>query len=59
MEITPQIKTCPKCGTEFKCFGEEDCWCETYQILQKDLIRITQEYSDCLCQDCLGEYASD
>jgi hypothetical protein len=52
-------KQCPKCGKTFPCLGEEDCWCESYQILQKDFLRITQAYSDCLCSDCLKEYTSE
>jgi len=52
-------KKCPKCGVAFKCLGEEDCWCESYQILQKDFLHITQNYNDCLCPACLKEYTSD
>jgi hypothetical protein len=59
IKIAPKNKTCPKCGAGFECQGEEDCWCESYQILQKDFLRITQTYSDCLCPSCLKEYASD
>jgi hypothetical protein len=59
LKIASQDKTCPKCGATFLCQGEDDCWCENYQILQKDFLRITQEFSDCLCPECLKEYASD
>jgi len=52
-------KKCPKCGAAFECLGEEDCWCESYQILQKDFLIITQNYNDCLCPTCLKEYTSD
>ncbi len=59
MKIAAQDKTCPRCGAKFKCLGDGDCWCESYPILQKDFLRITQEYSDCLCPECLKEYTSD
>jgi hypothetical protein len=39
--------------------GERDCWCESYQILQKDFLRITRDYGDCLCPDCLKLYTSE
>ena len=59
MKMAAINKTCPQCGTSFQCLGEEDCWCESYQILQKDFLRITQSYRDCLCPLCLKEYTSD
>ena len=59
IKIASKDKKCPKCGASFACQGEEDCWCESYQILQKDFLRITQAYNDCLCPECLKEYTSD
>ncbi len=59
MKLAHFNKSCPRCGKKFNCTGEEDCWCEGYNILQKDFIRITQDFNDCLCPDCLSEYTSD
>jgi hypothetical protein len=59
MESKDSLKICPRCGNSFRCLGERDCWCESYQILQKDFIRITQDFGDCLCPDCLKRYTSD
>jgi ribosomal protein L34E len=59
MKIAGKNKKCPKCGDSFQCLGDEDCWCESYQILQKDFLRITQAYNDCLCPECLKEYTSE
>jgi hypothetical protein len=59
MKTAGNEKKCPRCGATFRCLGDQDCWCESVQILQKDFIRITQSYSDCLCPACLKEYASD
>lgn len=51
------LKKCPACGKFFKCLGEDDCWCENYQINKKEFFVISERYSDCLCQSCLAEYA--
>lgn len=59
LRMAPQNKTCPVCGASFQCMGEEDCWCESYQILQKDFLRIAQRYDDCLCPACLKEYTAE
>lgn len=50
------IKTCPECKKQFTCDGDNDCWCEQVQVLKKDMIRIMERYTDCLCPDCLSEY---
>ncbi|MBL7112776.1 MAG: cysteine-rich CWC family protein [Bacteroidales bacterium] len=54
-----EIKTCPKCGREFECFSDDDCWCEKLQIHRKDYLEIIQKYDDCLCADCLIDYAEE
>jgi hypothetical protein len=59
MKQAGRDKNCPKCGASFRCLGDEDCWCEDYQILQKDFLRITLDYNDCLCPQCLKQYTSD
>jgi hypothetical protein len=23
------MKKCPRCGKEFACYGDNDCWCES------------------------------
>jgi hypothetical protein len=49
-------KTCPSCGAQFTCTGEDDCWCENYTILRKDMYRLAQSYVDCICPECLKGY---
>jgi hypothetical protein len=57
MKMTsPDIKTCPSCGTSFTCTGNEDCWCEKVRINKKEMLLIMQKYNDCLCPDCLKKY---
>jgi hypothetical protein len=52
-------KSCPKCGASFECFPDADCWCENYQIHRKDYLEIVQKFDDCLCPDCLKNYAEE
>ena len=54
--IQMATKICPECGRKFTCDGDNDCWCEHSQVLKKDMIRIMERYTDCLCPDCLSEY---
>jgi hypothetical protein len=49
-------KTCPKCGAEFSCEGEKDCWCEKVQIHKPQMIEIMERYTDCICPDCMRKY---
>jgi hypothetical protein len=53
-----KVKGCPKCGTKFKCEGE-DCWCHNYQILNKNVHYIRITWDDCLCPSCLKEFAEN
>lgn len=54
-----KLKKCPKCGKFFTCQGKDDCWCESYQIPKKEFIRLNNEYTDCLCQECLKGYEGE
>jgi hypothetical protein len=54
----PKNKCCPKCGSQFHCQGE-DCWCEQYHILPKDLHYIRATWNDCLCPQCLKAFAEN
>ena len=51
------LKRCPSCGRFFACRGEEDCWCERFQIHRKEYVELTEKYSDCICPQCLSKYA--
>ena len=52
-------KTCPSCGSGFTCTGDDDCWCESYTILRKDMYKLLQTYTDCICPDCLKKYETN
>ncbi len=53
-------KTCPKCGTGFRCYnkGVQSCWCENYTLFPETLKYLQQTYSNCLCEDCLGIFSA-
>ena len=53
------LKHCPKCGNEFRCQGDADCWCENVRLHRRQMLQILQEYTDCLCPDCLMSYEED
>jgi hypothetical protein len=55
--MTGTLKRCPSCGKFFTCRKDEDCWCEKFQIHKKDFLRLRQDYTDCICADCLANYA--
>ncbi len=54
-----KIKTCPRCGKEFECLHNQDCWCMDYKISPENLELIKKTYPDCLCPDCLASYSQN
>lgn len=51
-------KICPKCGQLFACVEQDTCWCEGMNVERDMLRKIRICYFDCLCPDCLQEYAT-
>lgn len=54
-----QVKTCPACGRSFQCFGSPDCWCASVRLPDKALVELRAKYVDCLCEDCLRNFAAN
>ncbi|MBQ4421321.1 MAG: cysteine-rich CWC family protein [Bacteroidales bacterium] len=50
-------KICPKCKEEFECKHNENCFCMKYSISEQNLNILKKEFDNCLCEDCLKEYA--
>lgn len=48
-------KICPRCGKEFECVHSIDCWCVTIHLSDRAKANLKENYSDCLCKDCLEE----
>lgn len=51
--IPPDI--CPRCGKTFSCSKGGKCWCFEVHLSHQALSFIQQQYSTCLCPDCLQE----
>lgn len=51
-------KICPKCNKEFECKHSQECFCMKYSIPEEALNRLKKEFDNCLCEDCLKEYAT-
>lgn len=50
-------KTCPKCGSKFVCGANVGkCWCQSYRLSANSLEKLKENYSNCLCPDCLAAF---
>ena len=49
-------KTCPACGSRFRCEGERDCWCERVPVHRARMVEILERYTDCICPACMERY---
>lgn len=49
------LKTCPKCKQIFDCQHDNiiNCYCASVVLMPEQRQFIQQNYSDCLCRDCL------
>lgn len=52
-------KTCPNCGKVFECKHNKDCFCMHYTISKENLTKISEKFTDCLCEECLKNYAEE
>ena len=53
------MKKCSKCNTQFECGSKiGKCWCMDLKVEAEVLNRLKEEFTDCLCPECLKEYAS-
>lgn len=50
---------CAKCGNDFSCQPNDNCWCTNYQISTKNLAVLKSKYKDCLCEPCIGKMNTD
>lgn len=51
-----EIKTCPRCGLDFECKlnNPVHCGCARVHLSDDLLLRIQEQYPDCLCTACLN-----
>ena len=53
-------KQCSKCGIGFSCTAPvAGCWCEQYTLAPTTLTQLKADYADCLCPQCLTEFAGN
>ena len=46
-------KKCPRCNNSFECSHDSNCWCSRYAISHDVRIYLKNNFSDCLCEDCI------
>ena len=52
-KLNVMTKTCPRCGKTFECVHSVDCWCVKVKLTDATKAYLKENYSDCLCKDCL------
>ena len=55
--IKRQAKNCSRCGKSFECKANdiEACHCYSIKLSSLDYKKIAQNFTDCLCQNCLKD----
>jgi hypothetical protein len=54
------IKKCSKCQHPFECTNDKlGCWCEGLFIELDVLNSLQKEYNNCLCINCLSQFADN
>lgn len=48
---------CARCGTGMACYGDENCWCQSVNIMPQTLQVLQKQFKGCLCKKCLTVYA--
>jgi hypothetical protein len=52
------MKNCSKCSTQFECGADVGkCWCMDLKVKPEVLSKLKEEFSNCLCPECLKDYA--
>lgn len=51
------VSKCPRCASNFICYKDETCWCQSLRLHQKTRESLKQEYKGCLCKNCLSFFA--
>ena len=56
-----EIKTCPRCKSEFECkVGSVlQCQCQAVTLTAEHHAYIAERYTDCLCVTCLSQLRSE
>ncbi|MDR1006057.1 MAG: cysteine-rich CWC family protein [Bacteroidales bacterium] len=49
--------TCPNCGSVFVCTHDDECFCAKYELSEGACRTLQRLYDECLCEQCLSQYA--
>jgi hypothetical protein len=60
MELQTVSKICSNCKKKFECNAKDikNCFCQNVILTQDQLQEISNQFSDCLCEDCLLQRSS-
>ena len=50
-------KQCESCGSTFECGGLWFCWCRSVKLDDRTRAELKQQFTDCLCPQCLERYS--
>lgn len=53
--IETMTKKCPRCNATFECQHSATCWCAKYSLSENLKLFLKDNYSDCLCENCMKE----
>jgi len=51
------VSKCGRCGRGMICYNDETCWCQDLRIHPKTQESLREQFSGCLCKNCLSFYA--
>jgi len=56
-----EIKQCPRCKNDFECKTNNvlQCQCAGISLTENQRTLIANQYSDCLCADCLHYFSRE
>jgi hypothetical protein len=53
------LKICPRCGRTFQCDKDLSCWCNRLVIPEKLKEFLRENFTDCLCENCLIDLGAE
>lgn len=53
--VKNMTKKCPRCNDTFDCQHNANCWCSRYSLSDKLKSYLKDNYSDCICENCMKE----
>jgi len=58
--VVRKKQTCPSCGRPFACeLSLGGCWCSDMKLTDATRARLREEFSDCVCRECLTRHEQE